>query len=114
MGDASGENDHGWFSRARILTIALGIATLLALYVCYLLVKPFIPALVFALALAVATHKPHEWLYRRLGNDTLVAAKNGLEWYRDALPAADSGADDNMRAAIDDALAVLGAAEGAI
>ena len=46
--------------------------------------------------------------------DTLVAAKNGLEWYRDALPAADSGADDNMRAAIDDALAVLGAAEGAI
>jgi predicted PurR-regulated permease PerM len=74
MGDASSENEQGWFSRARILTIALAIATLLALYVCYLLVKPFIPALVFALALAVATHKPHEWLYRRLRNDTLVAA----------------------------------------
>lgn len=44
--------------------------------------------------------------------ETLEAARNGLKWYRDALPAADSGADEEMHAAIDEALALLGAAEG--
>jgi hypothetical protein len=43
---------------------------------------------------------------------TLEAARNGLKWYRDALPGADSGADDEMDAAIDEALVLLGAAEG--
>jgi predicted PurR-regulated permease PerM len=65
--------DRDWFSRERVLAIALVIATFLSLYVCYLIVKPFIPALAFALALAVATHRPHEWLYRRLNNNTLTA-----------------------------------------
>ena len=74
MKTASVENDQGWFSRARVLAVALGMATLLALYVCFLMINPFIPALVFALALAVATHKPHQWLLQRVKNNGLAAA----------------------------------------
>jgi predicted PurR-regulated permease PerM len=74
MEPASTVSDQGWFSRARVLTLALGIATLLALYVCYLIIKPFIPPLAFALAFAVATYKPHRWLLRRVKNDSLAAA----------------------------------------
>ena len=74
MSSGSTPADRDWFSRERVLALALGIATILSLYVCYLIVKPFIPALAFALALAVATHKPHDWLYRRLNNNTLTAA----------------------------------------
>jgi len=44
--------------------------------------------------------------------ETLESAKNGLEWYRDALPAADSVADDEMHAAIDEALALLSVPQG--
>jgi predicted PurR-regulated permease PerM len=73
MGGPSTPADRDWFSRERVLALALGIATLLALYVCYLIVKPFIPALAFALALAVATHRAHDWLGRRLNNNTLTA-----------------------------------------
>ena len=36
--------------------------------------------------------------------DALEAAKNGLEWYRDAMPEADSGADDEAMQQIDAAL----------
>ncbi|CAN5649135.1 hypothetical protein BH10PSE18_BH10PSE18_14970 [soil metagenome] len=35
----------------------------------------------------------------------LEAARNGLQWYRDAYPEADSGADDEMMALIEEALA---------
>lgn len=37
--------------------------------------------------------------------DALEAARNGLQWYRDTYPEADSGADDEMMAQIDAALA---------
>jgi len=74
MGTSSAQNDPGWFNRGRVLTLALGIATLLALYVCYLMIDPFIPPLAFALAFAVATNKPHQWLRRRVKNNSLAAA----------------------------------------
>jgi len=37
--------------------------------------------------------------------EALKRARNGLQWYRDAYPEADSGADDEMLAEIDAALA---------
>lgn len=37
--------------------------------------------------------------------EVLEAARNGLQWYRDTYPEADSGADDEMMAQIDAALA---------
>jgi predicted PurR-regulated permease PerM len=67
-------NDPGWFTRERLLTLTLLLSTLLALWVCYLLVQPFIPAVAIAIALAVATKRPHDWLRQRYGSATSVAA----------------------------------------
>ena len=74
MPPVSNENDHGWFSRERVLILMLGIATLIALYVCYLIVQPFIPAITIAVAVAVATWRPQAWLRRRLHSQTAAAA----------------------------------------
>ena len=67
-------NRSGWISRERLLIFSLGLLTLLALYVCYLIVEPFIPAVAIALAVAVATKLPNNWLRRRLGSNTAAAA----------------------------------------
>jgi len=71
---ASNVHDRGWFSRERVLLLALGLATLLAVYVCYLIVQPFIPAVTIAVAVAVATRRPQAWLRRRLRSHTAAAA----------------------------------------
>jgi predicted PurR-regulated permease PerM len=74
MPPASNENDPGWFSRERVLILTLGIVTLVALYICYLIVQPFIPAITIAVAVAVATRRPQAWLRRRLHSQTAAAA----------------------------------------
>ena len=74
MAPASNADDRGWFNRERVLLLALGLATLLALYVCYLIVQPFIPAVTIAVAAAVATRRPQAWLRRRLRSHTAAAA----------------------------------------
>ena len=71
---SSDAHDQGWFSRERVLLLALGLATLLALYVCYLIVQPFIPAITIAVAAAVATRRPQLWLRGRLHSRTAAAA----------------------------------------
>ncbi len=65
---------QGWFSRDRVLLLTLGLATLLALYLCYLIVQPFIPAVTIAVAAAVATKRPQRWLSRRLRSRTAAAS----------------------------------------
>src|SRR6185436_9208571 len=62
-------SEQGWFSRKRVLFVALAIFTLLALYLCYLIILPFIPALAIAAAVAIATKRAHNWLRQRLGNN---------------------------------------------
>lgn len=54
--------------------VALGLSTLIALYVCYLIIEPFIPAIAIAGAVAVATNGPHQWLGKRLKSKTAAAA----------------------------------------
>lgn len=71
---ASNAANHGWFSRERVLLLTLGLATLLALYLCYLIVQPFIPAVTIAVAVAVATKRPQDWLARRLRSRTAASA----------------------------------------
>jgi len=65
--------DQSWLSRERVVTLALGAATLVAFYICYLIIRPFIPTLAIALALAVSTHRPYRWLQQRLPNHGLAA-----------------------------------------
>jgi predicted PurR-regulated permease PerM len=70
---AVSDPDGGWFSRERILTLTLLALTVLALYLCYLLVQPFLPALAFALALAVVTHPVYRAIRRRVKWKDLAA-----------------------------------------
>lgn len=65
--------DTGWLTRERALALVLLAATALAAYVCYLLARPFLPALAWALALAVVAHPLYEWVLRRVRRPNLAA-----------------------------------------
>jgi hypothetical protein len=65
--------EDGWLSRQRALVLVLVAATAIAVYLCYRLALPFLPALAWALALAVIAHPLHSWLVRRLGHANLAA-----------------------------------------
>jgi len=62
------------FSRQRILLLVLIGMTGIVFYLCYRLTEPFIPALTWALALAVIGHPLHDWLCRRFHQESVVAA----------------------------------------
>ncbi len=64
----------GVFTRDRVLTVVLAILTALSIYVCYRIIEPFVPAMAFALALAVATQSPYQWIRRRVRGTTAAAA----------------------------------------
>jgi predicted PurR-regulated permease PerM len=67
------EADTGWLTRERALALVLIIATALAFYLCYRLVRPFLAALAWALALAVVAHPLHEWVARRIHHANIAA-----------------------------------------
>jgi predicted PurR-regulated permease PerM len=67
-------DEHGWWSRERVLLVTLFAATALAFYVCYLLVLPFLPALTWALALAIVAHPLHTWFAARIRSENVAAA----------------------------------------
>jgi predicted PurR-regulated permease PerM len=67
------DTESGWLSRERVLALVLLVATALAVYVCYRLARPFLPALAWALALAVVAHPLHTWLERRLRQADVAA-----------------------------------------
>jgi predicted PurR-regulated permease PerM len=53
-------------TRERILVIVLVAASVLVGWLCWLLVQPFVPALTWAVVLAVIAHPLHEWLLARM------------------------------------------------
>jgi predicted PurR-regulated permease PerM len=56
----------GWWSRERASVLVLAGSTVLALYVCYRLVLPFLPSVAWALALAVVVWPVHRHLAAHL------------------------------------------------
>lgn len=58
----------GWLTRERVLTLVLLVATGLAVYVCYRLALPFLPAVTWALALTLVVHPLHGGILGRLGH----------------------------------------------
>lgn len=48
-------------------------ATAIGLYICYLLALPFLPALTWALVLAIVLYPAHRWVEGRFGNRNLAA-----------------------------------------
>lgn len=65
--------ESGIFTRDILLTTALALVTLLAVYICFLIVQPFFPAIAFAVAIAVATNRPNRWLAARVKSRTTAA-----------------------------------------
>jgi predicted PurR-regulated permease PerM len=64
----------GWLTRERLLVLTLMAATAVTFYLCYLIARPFLSALAWALALAVIAHPLHDWIARRLHYPNLAAA----------------------------------------
>ena len=62
------------FKGVRLATPVLAIATALAIYFCWLLLVPFLKAITWALALAVAAHPFHRWVKRNVGRRNMAAA----------------------------------------
>jgi predicted PurR-regulated permease PerM len=72
--DASGPGgEEGWLSRDRVMAMVLIAATLITFYLCYLVLSPFLPALAFALALAVVARPLHVWLAGRIRHQGFAA-----------------------------------------
>jgi predicted PurR-regulated permease PerM len=63
-----------WGSRIHIQTLVLMAATTIGIYLCYRLAAPFLPALAWALALAVLFAPLQRWLEAKLKRPSLAAA----------------------------------------
>jgi len=68
------DNNNGWFTRERTLVLVLAGITLGVFYLCYLLVLPFVPALTWAVAVAIVANPLHDWVQRRFRSRSIVAA----------------------------------------
>jgi len=66
-------NTDGWLTRERLVVILLAVLTAISLYICYLIAVPFLPALAWALALAVLADPLHNWFCRRMGRKEWAA-----------------------------------------
>lgn len=71
--DAKQTVPSGWDSQRNIQTLVLLAATVLGIYLCYLLVEPFLSALVWALALAVLFLPFHRWIESKIRRPGLAA-----------------------------------------
>ena len=61
-------------TRERILVIVLVAVSVLVLWLCWLLMQPFVPALTWAVVLAVIAHPLHERILTKL---SYVAERGG-------------------------------------
>jgi predicted PurR-regulated permease PerM len=66
--------EEGWLSRERVLALILISATAIVLYLCYLITQPFLPALAWAVALAVLTYPLYQWIAGRISRPNIAAA----------------------------------------
>jgi predicted PurR-regulated permease PerM len=64
---------EGWLTRERVLVLLLAAATAVAFYLCYRMVLPLLPAITWALAIAVVARPLHVWIGRRVHNANLAA-----------------------------------------
>ncbi len=67
------EGNDGWLTRERALAAVLVAVSAIVFYLCYRLVLPFLPALAWALALAVLAYPIHARIRRYVTNANLAA-----------------------------------------
>ena len=65
--------DAGWLPRERALAMVLVGATVIAVYLCWLLVAPFLSAIAWAVALALVSYPVYDWLRTRVHSENLAA-----------------------------------------
>lgn len=65
---------RGWASRRRVQTVVLIVAITFGCYLCYRMALPFLPALTWAMALAILFAPLHSWLESKLQRPNLAAA----------------------------------------
>lgn len=65
---------NSWLPGNQTKVLVLGIATSMGLYLCYLLARPFLPALTWALALAILVSPFHAWIESRLKRANMAAS----------------------------------------
>ena len=58
----------------RVILAFLAVLTVIGVILCYRIAAPFIPALTWAVALAVVAHPLHAWIASRIDHRTLAAA----------------------------------------
>jgi predicted PurR-regulated permease PerM len=63
----------GFFSRQKLTTVTLLVLSILALYLCWLTISPFLTPLAWAVALAIFTNPIHRWLRKRIKHPGLAA-----------------------------------------
>jgi predicted PurR-regulated permease PerM len=71
--DSNTPERHEWASRRRLHALELMVATALGVYLCYRMALPFVPALTWALALAVLCAPVQRWLESALKHPSLAA-----------------------------------------
>jgi predicted PurR-regulated permease PerM len=71
--DGARDSATAGISRRKTQTLILAIATGIVIYLCYRLASPFLPALAWALALAVIAHPLHRNVAKRLPYPNLAA-----------------------------------------
>jgi predicted PurR-regulated permease PerM len=71
---AAPPDDGDWFNRQHVLVLVLLAATVLAFWLCWQMVQPFLPALAWAMALAVVARPIHTWVIARFSNPDVAAA----------------------------------------
>lgn len=72
-GVAGPARDGGWWSRERVLILALMAATVLFCWLCFLLARPFLPAIAWAIALAVVSQPMFPWIQRWVRQPNVAA-----------------------------------------
>jgi predicted PurR-regulated permease PerM len=70
--------NSGWASPGRVQTVVLITAIAFGLYLCYRMALPFLPALTWAVALAILFAPLHRWLESKLQRASLAAAASVL------------------------------------
>lgn len=65
--------EHDWGTRVHVRTLVLTLITALGIYLCYQMSLPFLPALAWALALAVLFAPLQAWLERKMKRASLAA-----------------------------------------
>jgi predicted PurR-regulated permease PerM len=67
-------NNEGWWTRDHALTVVLVAVTAILLYLCWQLVRPFLGAIAWALALAIVARPVHRWMANRMKKRPGLAA----------------------------------------